>query len=110
MRPFPKFGFALSLLVFLVVAFSSVELAEAQRGGGFFQNLSNLFRGGNNNNNRNNNNFRQNRGGGGSRYPLYLDTSDGRFAKFEGPVRGIPRDHGGGRFGAANCLLCPNGF
>ncbi|CAL8091225.1 unnamed protein product [Orchesella dallaii] len=95
MRPFPKFSFAICLLV-LVVAFSAVEYTEAQRGG-FFQNLGNFFRGGNNNN-RNNNNFRQNRGG--SRYPQYLDTSDGRYAKFEGPVRGIPRDHGGGRFDA----------
>lgn len=72
--------------------------------GGFFEALANLFSGGNNNNNRgrNNNNNNNVRGGGsgsGSRYPLWLDTSDGRFSRFNGPVRGIPRDHGGGRFG-----------
>ncbi|ODM97285.1 hypothetical protein Ocin01_09393 [Orchesella cincta] len=39
-----------------------------------------------------------------------LDTSDGRFAKFNGPVKGLPHGHGGGRYGAADCLLCPNGF
>ena len=40
-----------------------------------------------------------NGGGGNRRYPEWLDTSDGKYAKFDGPVRGIPRDHGGGRFG-----------
>jgi len=42
----------------------------------------------------------------GRRYPEWLDTSDGKYAPFNGPVKGIPRDHGGGRFGAADCLLC----
>ena len=28
-----------------------------------------------------------------------LDTSDGRFERFNGPVRGLPEGHGGGRFG-----------
>jgi hypothetical protein len=28
-----------------------------------------------------------------------MDTSDGRFATFDGPVRGLPAGHGGGRFG-----------
>jgi len=45
-------------------------------------------------------------GGGGGRYPEWLDTSDGKYAPFNGPVKGIPRDHGGGKFGAADCLLC----
>ena len=27
------------------------------------------------------------------------DTSDGRFATFDGPVRGLPAGHGGGQFG-----------
>lgn len=76
---------------------AAIAVASAQRGG-FFQALSNIFNGRNNNNNNRGNNF-QRGNGGGSRYPLYLDTSDGRFARFEGPVRGIPRDHGGGRFG-----------
>lgn len=66
---------------------------------GFFQALANLF----GNNNNNNNRGGRGGGGGGSRYPQYLDTSDGRYAKFNGPVRGIPRDHGGGRFGM-NCV------
>lgn len=34
--------------------------------------------------------------------PIYsygLDTSNGQYAKFNGPVKGIPAGHGGGRFG-----------
>lgn len=61
---------------------------------------------GNNNQRFNNNNNNNNRGGGDPNYrhvePIYafgLDTSSGQYAKFNGPVKGIPAGHGGGRFG-----------
>ncbi|CAG7719986.1 unnamed protein product [Allacma fusca] len=42
----------------------------------------------------------------GQRYAFGLDTSDGKYAPFNGPVKGLPPGHGGGRYGAADCLLC----
>lgn len=84
----------MKLLGYCCLVLALVAVTTGQRGG-FFQALANLFSGGGNNNNNN----RGTSGSSGSRYPLWLDTSDGRFAKFNGPVRGIPRDHGGGRFG-----------
>lgn len=35
----------------------------------------------------------------GQRYAFGLDTSDGRYAPFNGPVKGLPAGHGGGRYG-----------
>ncbi|CAL8095783.1 unnamed protein product [Orchesella dallaii] len=108
-----KFSFGVVLCFAALVA---VTLAQR---GNFRQfnnnnNNNNNFRQFNNNNNNNNNNFRpvqqvqqQPRQ---QQFDIGLDTSDGRFAKFNGPVRGLPHGHGGGRYGAADCLLCPNGF
>lgn len=84
------------LLGYCCLVLALVAVTTGQRGG-FFQALANLFGGGGNNNN--NRGTSGPSGSSGSRYPLWLDTSDGRYAKFNGPVKGIPKDHGGGRFG-----------
>lgn len=76
---------------------------------------NNNFRPNNNFNNNNNNNFRQfnnfqpvqqrqqpvaqQQQQNNQQFSLGLDTSDGRFAKFNGPVKGLPHGHGGGRYG-----------
>ena len=43
----------------------------------------------------------------GERYPFGVDTSDGRYVKFDGPVRGIPAGHGGGRWGKLSVFIWP---
>lgn len=90
-----------------------VAVALAQRGN--FRQFNNNFN--NNNNFRPNNNFQQNnfqqnnnrqfqqrpqQPARQQQFDFGLDTSDGRFAKFNGPVKGLPHGHGGGRYGKLN--------
>jgi len=78
----------------IVLSLVLVGVALAQRNN--FNNNGGNFRGNNNNNNFNNNpNYRHVE-------PVYsygLDTSNGQYAKFNGPVKGLPAGHGGGRYG-----------
>lgn len=93
MKPF--FGLCICLAAIFAVAL-------AQRGN--FRQFNNNFN--NNNNFRPNNNFQQNNrqfqqqnNRPAQNFDFGLDTSDGRFAKFNGPVKGLPHGHGGGRYG-----------
>jgi len=38
----------------------------------------------------------------GQRYAFGEDTSEGQYSKFNGPVRGLPAGHGGGKWGKLN--------